>query len=66
MLTFIHGPVGEVDSDREGDSDGEVDSDKESDSDKEVDSYKVFQLLECIVFTAQPIISVLLHWPSSW
>ena len=51
MLTFIHGPVGEVDSDREGDSDGEVDSDKESDSDKEVDSYKVFQLLECIVFT---------------
>ena len=45
MFTFIHGPVGEVDSDREGDSDREVDSDGE------VDSYKVFQLLECIVFT---------------
>ena len=33
MLTFIHGSVGEVDSDRESDSDGEVDSDGDSDSD---------------------------------
>ena len=46
----MHGPVGEVDSD------GESDSDKWRE-------LKVFQLLESVVFTTQPI-SALLHWPS--